>query len=113
MAIDLSALSIPELLALQKDLVLEVPRRVAAERQKVVEDLKKLAAERGFDLNDLLGGKVKGASKSVAGAAKAVRGPAAAKYRSKDGKEWSGRGRKPGWVVAHLAAGGKLEDLAI
>lgn len=26
---------------------------------------------------------------------------------------WSGRGRKPGWVEAHLAQGGELEDLRI
>jgi len=108
MAIDLSKLSIPELVNLQKDLVLEIPRRMAAERQKVVDDLKKLAADRGFDFDDLVGGKAK-ASKGGKGA----RGPAKAKYRSKDGKEWSGRGRKPAWVSAHLASGGKIEDLAI
>lgn len=26
---------------------------------------------------------------------------------------WTGRGRKPGWVIAHLDDGGKIEDLAI
>ena len=109
MSIDLSALSVSDLLSLQKQLVLEVPRRMAIERQKVVEDLKKMAAERGFDLDELLGAKVKPAGKSAAGA----RGPVAAKYRSAEGKEWSGRGRKPSWVAEHLAAGGKLEDLAI
>jgi DNA-binding protein H-NS len=109
MAINLSALSIPELVTLQKDLVLEIPRRMAAERQKVVEDLKKMASERGFDFDELIGGKGKAASKGGKGA----RGPAKTKYRSKDGKEWSGRGRKPAWVTEHLAAGGKIEDLAV
>ena len=37
-----------------------------------------------------------------------------AKYRSKDGtKTWSGKGRKPGWAVEHLAQGGNLDDLLI
>jgi DNA-binding protein H-NS len=36
------------------------------------------------------------------------------KYQSKDGTStWSGKGRKPGWVVDHLAAGGKIEALEI
>ncbi|WP_374353860.1 H-NS family nucleoid-associated regulatory protein [Chitinimonas sp.] len=107
--IDLSSLSVRELLDLQKQLVLEVPRRMALEKQKVVDDLKKMAAERGFDLHDLVG-----ASDGKSGkGGKGSRGPVAAKYRSKDGKEWTGRGRKPAWVVEHLDNGGKLEDLAI
>ncbi|MBF0154519.1 MAG: H-NS histone family protein [Magnetococcales bacterium] len=38
-----------------------------------------------------------------------------AKYRNpiEPKQTWSGRGRKPGWVVAHLAAGGQLEELEI
>jgi DNA-binding protein H-NS len=108
MAIDLSSLSVAELVALQKQLVLEVPRRMAQERQKVVDDLKKMAAERGFDLADLFGAGGKSGGK----APRAASAPSAVKYRSKDGKEWSGRGRKPAWVVDHLNAGGKIEDLA-
>ena len=105
MALDLSSLSPSELVQLQKDLLHEIPRRMAAEKQKVVDDLKKMAADRGFNLHELLG--------SVPKSAKGTRGQVAAKYRSADGKEWSGRGRKPTWVVEHIANGGKLEDLAI
>lgn len=108
MTIDISSLSIPELLELQKNLVLEVPRRMALEKQKVVADLKKLAADRGFDLNELLGSKVKETDKRSG-----PRGPAPVKYRSPEGQEWSGRGRKPAWVVSHIDAGGKIEDLAV
>lgn len=35
-----------------------------------------------------------------------------AKYRDADGHAWSGRGPKPGWVKAALAAGRTLEELA-
>lgn len=36
------------------------------------------------------------------------------KYRSKDGKKtWTGKGRKPSWVIEHIAAGGKVESLEI
>ena len=105
MSIDLSKLSLSDLLSLQKDLALEVPRRMAQERNKVVADLKQLAAERGFDLHELLGN----AKPAKVGS----RGPVAAKYRSADGMEWTGRGRKPAWVVEHLAKGGSLDDLLI
>ncbi|MBF0140586.1 MAG: H-NS histone family protein [Magnetococcales bacterium] len=38
-----------------------------------------------------------------------------AKYQNPaDPKQtWSGRGRKPGWVLSHLGAGGQLEALEI
>ena len=44
-----------------------------------------------------------------------TRAPAPAKYRNpKDqAQTWSGRGRKPLWVVSELDAGIALEDLAI
>ena len=36
------------------------------------------------------------------------------KYQNKDKtKTWSGKGRKPDWVVQHLAAGGEIEALEI
>lgn len=106
MTIDITKLSLGELLTLQKNIALEVPRRMLAERQQVIADLKKMAEDRGFNLHDLLG--TKGGKPE-----KAARAPIAAKYRSADGKEWTGRGRKPQWVVEHLAKGGKLEDLAV
>lgn len=40
--------------------------------------------------------------------------PPKPKYRSPDGTQtWSGRGRPPKWVAAHLAAGRDLRELAI
>ncbi|GAB3253604.1 H-NS histone family protein [Chitinimonas naiadis] len=107
MTIDLCKLSLPELQALQIQVSKEIPARQSADKQSALEELRRLAAERGFDLGDLLGGgKVKGAIKTTK--------PVAAKYRSQDGAEtWSGRGRKPSWVNAHLAQGGQLSDLEI
>ncbi|MEH6459749.1 H-NS histone family protein [Chitinimonas sp. JJ19] len=100
---DLSKLTLNELVELEKKLVAEIPHRQAEERRKVVQELKQLAVDRGFDLHDLIGS---------AKAVKQPRAPVAVKYRSGPGQEWTGRGRKPAWVVAHLASGGKLEDLA-
>jgi DNA-binding protein H-NS len=35
------------------------------------------------------------------------------KYRSAEGVEWSGKGPKPAWFTAHIAAGGTPADLLI
>jgi len=41
----------------------------------------------------------------------AAKPAAAAPYRDESGKTWSGRGRRPGWINAALAAGKTLEQL--
>ncbi|NHX27966.1 H-NS histone family protein, partial [Escherichia coli] len=57
------------------------------------------AREHGFSLADLTGAST----------------PAAPKYRNPENPDqtWSGRGRKPLWVVAHLDSGKAMEDLEI
>lgn len=82
-------------------------RRV--ERSDVIGEIKRLMAEHGLSIEDL-GGK--------AGAAKGQRMNAgqvvAPKYRDPaTGKTWTGRGLKPKWVEALLAAGKSLDDLRI
>jgi DNA-binding protein H-NS len=42
---------------------------------------------------------------------KATRTTRAAAYRDADGNTWSGRGRRPAWLNAALAAGKTLDDL--
>lgn len=61
------------------------------------------AAEFGFSLEELVAGPKRGKPK------------AKAKYRNPDDKEqtWSGRGRKPGWLVDALNSGADLVDLEI
>ena len=67
-----------------------------------------LAKERGFSSLDALMGS--GGSEP-----KAVRKPVAPKYRKPTDADntWSGRGRKPRWVVEMLAVGGSLHDALI
>ena len=33
-----------------------------------------------------------------------------AKYRDEAGNSWTGRGKRPGWLVAHLSAGRQIEE---
>jgi DNA-binding protein H-NS len=86
--------------------------RVEAEEKKAA----RLAAEKaakamGYSLEDLSDVKpAKSTPKKKSGRAKVP-----PKYANPNAPEqtWTGRGRKPKWVEAHLAAGGTLEDIEI
>jgi len=71
-----------------------------------------LAKEHGYDAAKLIGGV--GLANIVTTDAEKVRRPAKAKYQDPDsGKTWTGRGLKPLWVRATLAAGKPIESLLI
>lgn len=44
---------------------------------------------------------------------KGAKRPSVIRYRDSTGRTWTGMGRKPGWVIAGLAAGKTLADFAI
>jgi len=78
-----------------------------AELVAVISDIKAKMAEYGITSKDL--GVIKNKKKKPSGHASVTAGPVA-RYRNEEGKTWSGRGRKPKWVVEALAAGKTLED---
>ena len=98
-----------------KDLVeleAKVQKAIAAARDRDRNDLKKKMAEmaqtHGFSVNELFGGKgVRGAGKG--------KSLGVAKYANPENKTdtWTGRGRKPNWLVDRLKKGAKLNDFAI
>ena len=104
MAIDLEKMSEKEL----KDLRIKVDKALATIGTKKLEAARKAAEEaarkHGYSLTQLLGSKVKSAK--TKGDAK-YRNPADA------AQTWTGKGRQPGWVKEHLAAGKPMTDLAI
>lgn len=76
-------------------------------RAGAVAQVKSLMAEHGLTLADI-GGK----TTTGAGPRKGSRVPA--KYRDPtSGTTWSGRGLKPKWLQAALAAGRQLSDFAV
>jgi DNA-binding protein H-NS len=127
--VDLTTLPDPVLAALAD----AAPREIAARQAKREEDLfrefreraralgvspMRLAAALGLKLANspvrrpsLL--RPESTAPEASGAKPDGRSAVAPKYRSKDGKQWSGRGGKPQWVLEHLAAGGTMEELAI
>lgn len=108
--INLENLSLTEMQQLLKDLPAEIQRRQAAERKAVMAEMKALAEARGFSFDDLLGGPI-----SSAGSAVKPRKPVPVKYRHPDNAAlaWTGRGRKPAWVVEWESAGKSLDQLKI
>ncbi len=101
---DLNALSLDELKKLQKDVAKAIASYEDRARKAALAQMDAVAREHGFTVDQLLG-------KSVAG----TRKPVAPKYANPADKSqtWTGRGRKPKWVVEALETGKSLEDLTI
>lgn len=88
------------------DLEAKVQKAIAVardrERAEVKQALANMAEKRGFTVGELFGGRGRGKT-------------SAAKYVNPDNRAetWTGRGRKPNWLVAKLKKGAKLTDFAI
>ena len=101
----LNKLSHQELVELQVKIAAIIGKKREQERAAVKEKISKLAASSGFDVKELLG----------VSRGKGSRAKVAIKYANpKDpGQTWTGRGRKPLWIVAELKRGKKLESFTI
>jgi DNA-binding protein H-NS len=73
-----------------------------------IAEIKRLMAQFGISADDL------GFSGRAGGAKAKNRGSVAAKYRDPvSGKTWTGRGRRPGWVLDLEGVGKSLEDCRV
>jgi DNA-binding protein H-NS len=72
------------------------------ERANVKQKIASLAETAGFSVNELFGGRGRGKSVAV-------------KFANPDNRSetWTGRGRKPNWLVAKLNKGAKITDFAL
>lgn len=104
--VNLDKLTHKDLLELQKDVAVAINQRRTEELADLKKKMAEMAGASGFDLNELLSGKK---------AASGKRGPVAVKYRNpKDPSQtWTGRGRKPTWMVEALKKGAKMETFAV
>lgn len=102
--LDLNALDLTELKQLQRDVAKAIDNFESRKKAEAVAALEAQAKELGFSLADL----------AVAAKGK-KRGTGAPKYRHPENSDltWTGRGRKPKWVEAHIAAGKDVADLEI
>lgn len=94
------------------DLETKVKKAIGLARDRERSELKKkmadMAETHGFSVNELFGatrGRGPGKNKSVG----------VAKYANPENKmdTWTGRGRKPNWLVDRLKKGAKLADFSL
>ena len=102
---NLDDLSLEELKSLQNDVAVALYNFEKRKKAEALAEIKSLAHAKGFSLDELLGGE----------SAKGKRAPAVAKYADPANPDntWSGRGRKPKWLVAQLDQGKSVEDFAL
>ncbi len=105
----MAKLSLNDLLAQKAALDKQIAETQRAERAEAVAQVRALMGQYGLTLADI-GSKGPAAPKRAAGGS----GKVAAKYRNPaTGDTWSGRGLKPKWLAAALAAGRTLADFAL
>ena len=106
-ALNVEKLSLKELIALEAKLAAAIATARQKERAEIKSKVAELAERHGFSVSELFGGpgRGNGRKKSVS----------IAKYANPDDKTdtWTGRGRKPNWLLARLKKGAKLSDFAI
>ena len=104
---ELSTLSISQLRDLQQQIPAELKRRESQEKAEALVKLRAMAKTLGFSIEELMEKEAK--VKSPSG------GKVKVKYRHPENAEleWTGRGRKPKWVEAWLAAGNTIESLLV
>lgn len=103
MNIEVEALSMKEMKELQGKLDRAISTYEDRKRREALDAIRATARQYGFSLEDIIGTKPRGA------------GTVRPKYANPNDSTmtWTGRGRKPRWVIAHLAEGRALEDMAI
>ncbi len=101
---NISKMSLTELLALQQVVETAIAEARQRERSEVLVRMEELASKSGFSLSELVGGRGRGKGKV-----------SVAKYANPDDRTqtWTGRGRKPNWLIARLKKGASLEDFSI
>ena len=99
----LDKMSYPELRKLQKRIEVAIAEKRTADAHTTKERLRQMAEKAGFDIKALFGRR--GSS----------RGSGVTKYRNpKDSSQiWTGRSRKPNWLVDAVKKGAKIESFAI
>ncbi|MGQ0672530.1 MAG: H-NS histone family protein [Hyphomicrobium sp.] len=105
MAINVDNLSLKDLHELESKLAKAKLQAATAERTKLKEKIDNVLKGSGLSIHDLYGVGRRGRP----------RGKSAAKFANPDDRSqtWTGRGRKPNWLVAKLKRGAKVTDFAI
>lgn len=105
--IDISSLNLVQLADLKKQIDVEVVRRKESEKLTLRAEMQRMAAAAGLSLNEIMGGAEKKTRKVTSTGVAQFRNPADAT------QTWTGRGRKPQWLLDWVAAGNSLDALRV
>jgi DNA-binding protein H-NS len=120
--LDLSTFSLAELRELATAAETLIAEKETGEKVALAAEIERITKEWGFAVSDILPlfpglpvAQVSSMSKGKGKKSKGGRGIVAPKYRNPadPSQTWSGRGRQPVWLVAHLANGGTVDSVAI
>lgn len=116
--VSLASMSLGELKKLHTKIINEVQKRERLSKLDVLKRIEQVAREAGLSVADLVGGKSGAAfslPKASGPAKRGKTGKVKPKYQNPNNlsQTWTGRGRKPDWVKAHLGTGRALEALLI
>jgi DNA-binding protein H-NS len=102
-SVNLDKMSYSELMKFHERLQQAIADKRTEDAAATKEQLRAMAEKAGFDVNELFGKR------------RGKRGPASVKYRNpKDTSQtWTGRGRKPNWIVDAVKKGAKLDSFAV
>ena len=101
----IDTLDYPELLRLRDLIGEEYTQKTEAAKVRVIAEAREKFAQLGLTFEDVIASQRK--------RKQAARPPVMPKYRSPDGKEWSGRGPTPKWIREYEEGGGNREDYLI
>ena len=100
------SMSLEQLIAAREEIDGLIDSKKNSAKNDLLAEFEEKAQKLGLDISDLLGGKA-GKKKSTS--------KVAPKYQSltNSAETWTGRGRKPKWLVKELENGRNIEDLLI
>ncbi|MGV6812991.1 MAG: H-NS histone family protein [Brevirhabdus sp.] len=105
---DIKSLSLAELKSLEKKVAKAIATHEVRQKKAALQALEAKAKEMGYSLSELTGAEPAPVKKRTAKAG-------VAKYKNPmDAKQtWTGKGRRPQWVLDALEAGKSMDDLAV
>ena len=101
----IETLDYPELLRLSEIIDTEYQKKADASKMRVIAETQEKFDQLGLTFAEVA--ELQQKRKRV------TRNAATPKYRSPDGKEWSGRGATPKWIREHEESGGERNDYLI
>lgn len=99
---DLEKKNLEQLIVLRKEIEILIAKKSKEKKSELIKKFRELAKSEGLSIEDILG--------SESNKPKSKTEP---KYKNEKGETWTGKGRKPAWVVEALASGKTLEELLV